>query len=104
MQVVDGPSFGKEVLESKIPVVVDFYADWCPPCKMYSPAFERVAGKFEGRVKFVKVNVDNALDVAKQYDVMSIPSTILFKDGKPAANIVGAFADADLENWIKEHI
>lgn len=104
MQVVDGAGFKKEVLDNAIPVIVDFYADWCPPCKMYSPAFEKVSTKFEGRVKFVKVNVDNAIEVARTYEVMSIPSTILFISGKPAGTLVGAIAEADLESWITDRI
>jgi thioredoxin len=104
MQVVDGSSFEKEVIQSEIPVVVDFYADWCGPCKMYAPAFERTAGKFAGKAKFVKVNVDSAIEVARKYAVMSIPATLIFKDGKPVASIVGAFADADLENWVSQNI
>lgn len=104
LMITDSAAFKKEVLESPIPVAVDFYADWCPPCRAYSPIFERVAGKFQGKVKFVKLNVDSAIEVAKEYQVMSIPSTILFMGGKPAGNITGAFAEEDLENWIKDRI
>lgn len=104
LMIMDSVAFKKEVLESPIPVAVDFYADWCPPCRTYSPIFEKVAAKFGGKVKFVKLNVDSAIEVAKEYQVMSIPSTILFKGGKPAGNITGAFAEEDLENWVKERI
>lgn len=100
MLVVDSANFKSEVLESKIPVVVDFYADWCTPCKMYAPVFEAVSGKFAGKVKFVKLNVSNATDIAGTYSVMSIPCTILFKNGNAIANIQGAYSSIDLENWI----
>lgn len=101
MQIVDTANFKKEVLESKIPVMVDFFAQWCPPCKMYAPVFEKVGGKMDGKVKFVKVDVDNAIDIAKEYGVMSIPTTILFKKGKNAAQFTGAMAESDLEAWMK---
>lgn len=104
MLVVDAENFKKEVLESNIPVVVDFFADWCPPCKLYAPIFEKTSTKFSGKVKFVKLNVDNAIDIAKEYGVMSIPTTILFKEGKVLGNFTGAIEDDELENWIKEKI
>lgn len=104
MLVVDEANFKKEVLESKLPVVVDFYADWCPPCKAFAPVLEKVGKKLEGKVKFVKLNVDNAVEIARTYQVMSIPTTILFKEGKPVGSIMGAYGEADFENWISERI
>ena len=104
MQVVDESSFKKEVLENKEPVLVDFFAEWCPPCKAYAPSFERVSAKFAGRAKFVKLDVDKAQAIAQEYGVMSIPTTILFKGGKPIANFVGAMGDAGLDKWISEKI
>ncbi len=104
MEVVDDSNFKSEVLDSRIPVVVDFYADWCPPCKAYSPAFEKVGKKLEGKVKFVKLNVDNALEVAKEYGVMSIPTTMLFSGGKAVGSFTGAMGEAELEKWITEKV
>ncbi len=104
MQVVDSSNFKKEVLDSPIPVAVDFYADWCPPCKIYAPQFEKVAKTMEGKAKFVKLNVDNAIDIAKEYEVMSIPTTIFFKAGKPAGNFVGAMGEADFQKWVQERL
>ncbi len=104
MLIVNSANFRKEVLESKIPVLVDFYAEWCPPCKVYAPAFEMVGGKFSGKAKFVKTNVDEAINIAREYEVMSIPTTILFKSGKHAGSFVGAMSAADLENWLKERV
>ncbi len=102
MLVVESSNFKKEVLESKIPVAVDFYADWSPPCKAYTPVFEKEDKKLAGKVKFVKLNVDNAIDIAREYQVMSIPATILFKGGKQVKSITGAYGEEDLENWIIE--
>ncbi|MDD5337001.1 MAG: thioredoxin [Candidatus ainarchaeum sp.] len=104
MQVVDDSSFRKEVLESKLPVLVDFYAEWCPPCKVYGPAFERAAAKTGGKIKFVKLDVDKAPDVARECGVMSIPTTILFKEGKQAASFVGAMGDSELEKWLGNNV
>lgn len=100
MIVVSEADFKKEVLESKTPVVVEFFAEWCPPCKVYAPAFESAARRLGQKAKFIKVNVDDAIEVAKEYGVMSIPTTILFKNGKQIANFTGAIAQEDLEAWV----
>lgn len=104
LAIIDNATFKKEVLESSIPVVVDFYADWCSPCRMYGPIFEKVANKFQGKVKFAKANVDNIIEISKEYGIMSIPLTMLFKNGKSIANISGAIAEADLEKWIENKL
>jgi len=82
-------NFQKEVLQSKIPVLVDFFADWCGPCQMAGPILEELAKEFEGKIKFGKLNVDESQQTAAKLGVMSIPTVILFKDGKEAGRQVG---------------
>ena len=83
-------SFSNEVLKSPLPVMVDFYAPWCGPCKMIAPLLDTLAGEFNGRVKVVKVNVDDAADLANQYRITGVPTLMLFKNGEVADTIVGA--------------
>jgi thioredoxin 1 len=82
--------FEKEVLKSQLPTVVDFYADWCGPCRMVSPIIEALSSEYDGRVKFVKVNTDDNPDIAMKYGIMSIPTIIVFKNGQVASTIIGA--------------
>jgi thioredoxin 1 len=86
---IEEAKFEESVLKASLPVLVDFWAPWCGPCRMVAPVVEELAKEYEGKVSFVKVNVDNNQKVAGQYGVMSIPTLILFKDGKPVANVVG---------------
>ena len=82
-------NFDEEVLNSDIPVIVDFYADWCGPCKMLAPELEAVATELEGKVKVGKVNVDDDGELANAFSINAIPALIVFKNGKEAANYVG---------------
>ena len=86
---IDESNFEQLVLQSKIPVLVDFWATWCGPCRMVAPVVEELAEEYAGRVSFGKVDVDQDPRVASQYGIMSIPSLLIFKDGKPVSNIVG---------------
>lgn len=81
--------FEAEVLKSEIPVMVDFYADWCGPCKLMAPIVDALASEFEGKVKFGKMDVDECSDIAMEYGVMSIPTLIIFKGGKVVRKEVG---------------
>ncbi|TRZ92951.1 MAG: thioredoxin [Dehalococcoidia bacterium] len=86
---VDQSSFDKIVLESSKPVLVDFWAPWCGPCRMVSPIVEELAKDYNGKVEFAKVNVDEAPFVASKYSIMSIPTIMIFKDGKPVEHVIG---------------
>lgn len=90
-------SFEKEVLESKEPVLIDFYADWCGPCKMMAPVVEKLAEKYEGKVKVGKVNSDNEPELAQMFQVMSIPNFVIIKDGKVVDRVIGAVPQQALE-------
>lgn len=86
---VDQNSFQKNILESTKPVLVDFWAPWCGPCRAVAPIVEELAKEYSGKAGFAKVNVDEAPLLASQYGVMSIPTIMVFKDGKPAEQIIG---------------
>jgi thioredoxin 1 len=98
---IDGSNFQSDVLGASEPVVVDFWAEWCGPCKMISPALEEIASEMEGKVKIAKVNVDENQDLAVQYGVRSIPMLLMFKNGEIADQMIGAAPKARLADWIK---
>jgi thioredoxin 1 len=83
-------TFDEHVKGSDIPVLVDFWAEWCGPCKMISPVLEEIATEQEGKIQIGKLNIDDNLDVTRRFDVMSIPTLILFKDGEPMVRLIGA--------------
>ena len=83
-------NFDEEVKSSDVPVLVDFWAEWCGPCKMVAPVLEEIAAENPEKIRVVKLNIDDNLDTARRFDVMSIPTMILFKDGDPQVKIVGA--------------
>ncbi len=89
-------NFEDEVLKSDIPVLVDFYADWCGPCKMMAPIVDQIAEEYNGKVKVGKLNVDDSNDIAGKYQVMSIPTFLVFKDGEVAEKVVGGVSKAEL--------
>ena len=97
---VSDSNFETEVLKSAEPVVVDFWADWCQPCRMIAPALEEIAGSLGGKVKIVKLNVDENPVTAAKYGIMSIPTLMLFKNGELASRQVGAHPKQKLEQWI----
>lgn len=90
-------NFEAEVLQASTPVLVDFYADWCGPCKMMAPVVAKMAEEFDGRIKVGKCNVDENMQLAQQYRISNIPAFIVFKNGKPAETFVGAMSASELK-------
>lgn len=95
-------NFKQEVLDSDMPVFVDFYADWCGPCKMMAPVIEKLAEKYDGKVKVGKCNIDEENKIASQYGIMSIPTMMLFINGKVKETVVGAVPQKELEDKIEK--
>lgn len=87
---VDSGTFKKEVLDSDVPVVVDFWAEWCMPCRMISPIVDELSDEYNGKVKFAKLNIDNNTDLASELQILSIPALVLFRKGKELMRITGA--------------
>ena len=96
MQAVGDKDFNEVVLASDTPVVVDFWAEWCGPCRLVHPELEKIAQEYEGKIKVVKLNIDEAPTVAAKYGVMSIPTIALFADGDIKAQVVGARPKDDI--------
>jgi thioredoxin 1 len=99
--VFTSDNFEAEVLKSELPVMVDFYADWCGPCKMLAPAVAALEPLYEGKVKIGKLNVDNASDIAEKYNVMSIPTLLFFRNGEVVEKSVGLITKDVLQEKIE---
>jgi thioredoxin 1 len=102
--VVSDATFQSEVLESDLPVLVDLWAPWCGPCRLVAPILDQLAAKYRDKVRIGKINVDEQPELAAKFRVMSIPTLILFKDGKPVQQMVGLRPAADLEDMLDRHI
>jgi thioredoxin 1 len=102
MKQINSTEFKTEVLDSPIPVLVDFFAEWCGPCKMQTPVLEELSKTWEGKVKIIKVDVDQNNDLAGQFGVMSIPTLIVFKNGQPQNQMIGFQQKEKLEALFQE--
>ncbi len=100
-KAVTDQSFATDVLKASGPVLVDFWAEWCGPCKAIGPALEEIAGELKGKLTVAKVNIDDNPLTPNNYAVRGIPTLILFKDGKPAATQVGAVPRSQLKKWVE---
>ena len=97
-------TFDEEINSASTPVLVDFWAEWCGPCKMIAPILDEIASEQEGRLTVAKLNVDDAPDIARRFGVMSIPTLILFNDGEPAKRVVGDKSKAALLGELAEYL
>ncbi|MGC8651733.1 MAG: thioredoxin [Candidatus Micrarchaeia archaeon] len=101
---VDEKSFEKEVLKSEVPVVVDVWAEWCGPCRFFSPIIDETSKDYDNKVKFVKLNADYNASIAAKYNIMAIPTTLLIKNGALKAMNVGAVPKETLKRWIDSNL
>ena len=95
-------NFEPEALAASGPVLVDFYASWCGPCKMLAPFLEQLAGEFAGKIKFAKLNVDEAPEAAGRYHITGVPTLMLFRDGQAVDHMVGFAAPRALKTWLEK--
>jgi thioredoxin 1 len=101
---VAADNFDREVKKSEVPVMVDFWAEWCGPCRMVAPTLEQIAEEMDGKVRIAKLNVDDNQELAFQYGVQSIPTFILFKGGQVADRMMGAVPKAAFQNFIQRNL
>ena len=99
---VDKNAFQSQVLDSSLPVLVDFWADWCGPCKMFAPVLDAVAAAYQGKLKVVRVNVDEEPELSQVFEVMSIPTIVLIRNGETVGTLMGALPQQKVEQWLME--
>ena len=103
VQTTNQSTFGDDVISAEQPVLVDFYADWCGPCKVIGPVVEELANEYDGKIDVRKVNVDDNAELTRQLGIRGIPTLILFKDGQPAETVVGVVSKSALADVIDRH-
>ena len=103
-KAVTDQSFAVDVLQSSTPVLVDFWAEWCGPCRMIAPALEEIAGALGDKIQIVKVNIDENPDTPGKYGVRGIPTMLLFKNGEPVATKIGAAPRSQIQQWIEAQL
>ena len=101
---IDQGNFDAEVIQSDTPVLVDFWAEWCMPCKMVAPVLDQISQDYAGRLKIAKVDVDNAGEIAQKFNIVSIPTLLLFKDGNVVGQQVGAVPRETIEGLFKDYL
>ena len=104
IETLTDATFDENVKGSDVPVLVDFWAEWCGPCKMITPVLEEIADEQAGKVRIAKLNIDDNLDVTRRFEVMSIPTLILFKDGEPQVRLIGAKPKGQLVEEISAYL
>jgi len=102
--ILNDGNFKQEVLDSTIPVLVDFWAEWCGPCRMIAPTIEEIAREYDGKVKVCKLNVEEGQQTASSYSIMNIPTIMIFKNGEVVEKVIGAVAKSDLTGKIDAHL
>lgn len=102
--ILSSQNFEKFISRNDLPVVVDFWADWCGPCKMMAPVFSQVASQMTTQVRFAKVDTEQAQDISARYNIRSIPTIILFKNGKEIDRLAGALDQSGLTHWVRNHL
>ena len=101
---INDSNFESEVVNSSIPVVVDFWATWCGPCRKLSPVVDEIAQAYEGKVKFVKVNVEESIETAKKYSISGLPSLLIFKNGEAVERMTGLMPKSTIISNVEKHI
>ena len=104
IDVLTGATFDEEVASSPVPIVVDFWAERCGPCRMVAPVLESIVAEHDGKIRIAKLNVDDAPDVARRYEIMSIPTLLVFQDGVPKKRLIGAKGKAQLVSELEEFL
>jgi thioredoxin 1 len=97
-------NFDQEISNTQRPILVDFYAEWCPACRVLSPILEKIEKEYEGKLILAKLNVDFAPKTAQKFGINPIPTVILFKGGKPVSGFIGARSEVEIKNWLNENL